>query len=135
EKIIQDLVKRITFEKKYIKNKLTNKKRKILAAGGTVAFRTASYTSYIESLISGLYFVLMLRTFPVDTIFRYKGRTFEDYEKCREVPDEPLRKDYFPEEPRSSLLSKVLASVISVGNLDRVGSDSNAYRLKKIRRS
>lgn len=33
-------------------------------------------------------------------------------EKCEEVPDEPLRKDYFPEEPRSSLLSRFLASVV-----------------------
>jgi hypothetical protein len=39
-------------------------------------------------------------------------------EKCGEVPDEPLRKDYFPEEPRSSLLSKVLGSVIGVRHLD-----------------
>lgn len=52
-----------------------------------------------------------------------------------EAPDEPLRKDYFPEEPRSSLLSEVLASVIGVGNMDGVGGDSNARRLEKIRRS
>lgn len=41
----------------------------------------------------------------------------QDCEKC-EVPDEPLRKDYFPEEPRSSLLSEVPASVVGVGHLD-----------------
>lgn len=63
----------------------------------------------------------------------HKGSS-QDCKKC-EVPDEPLRKDYFPEEPRSSLLSEVLASVIGVGNLDGVGGDSNARRLKKIRRS
>lgn len=45
------------------------------------------------------------------------------------------RKDYFPEEPRSNLLSEGLASVIGVGNLDGVGGDSNPRRLKKIRRS
>jgi hypothetical protein len=64
----------------------------------------------------------------------HKGSS-QDCETCGEVPDEPLRKDYFPEEPRSSLLSEVLSSVIGVGNLDGVGGDSNAHRLKKIRRS
>ncbi|KAJ5370336.1 uncharacterized protein N7496_006428 [Penicillium cataractarum] len=52
-----------------------------------------------------------------------------DCEKC-EVPDEPLRKDYFPEEPCSSLLSEVLASVIGVGNLDGVEGDSKEIRLE-----
>ncbi|KAJ5607201.1 hypothetical protein N7537_003820 [Penicillium hordei] len=56
------------------------------------------------------------------------------YEKCGEVPDKPLRKDYFPKEARSSLLSEVLASVISVGYLDGVDRDSNARYGKKIRR-
>jgi hypothetical protein len=56
----------------------------------------------------------------------------QDCEKCGEVPDEPLRKDYFPEGPRSSLLSEVLASVIGVGHLDGVDGDSNARRGKKI---
>ncbi|KAJ5267491.1 hypothetical protein N7478_010478 [Penicillium angulare] len=59
----------------------------------------------------------------------------QDCEKCEEVPDEPLRKDYFPEEPRSSLLSEVLASVVGVGHLDGLDGDSNARRCKKIRRS
>ncbi|OKO89278.1 hypothetical protein PENSUB_13813 [Penicillium subrubescens] len=59
----------------------------------------------------------------------------QNCEKCGKVPDEPQRKDYFPEEPHSSLLSEVLASVIGVGNLDGVGGDSNARRLKKTRRS
>ncbi|CAG8076447.1 unnamed protein product [Penicillium nalgiovense] len=56
-----------------------------------------------------------------------------DCEVCGEVPDEPLRKDYFPEEPRSSLLSEVLASTIGVGHLDGVDRDSNVRRGKKIR--
>lgn len=50
------------------------------------------------------------------------------------MPGEPLRKDHFPEEPGSSLLSEVLASVISMGYLDSVGGDSHARRGTKIRR-
>lgn len=61
--------------------------------------------------------------------------TSQGCEKCEEVPDEPLRKDYFPEEPRSSLLSEVLASVVGVGHLDGLDGDLNARRCKKIRRS
>ncbi|OQD84189.1 hypothetical protein PENSOL_c128G09724 [Penicillium solitum] len=62
------------------------------------------------------------------------GGSSQDFQKCGEVPDEPLRKDYFPGEPRSSLLSEALASVIGVGHLDGVDGDSNARRGKKIRR-
>lgn len=52
----------------------------------------------------------------------------QDCEKCEEVPGEPLREDYFPEEPYKSLLSGVLASVIGVGHLHEVDRDSNARR-------
>ena len=48
----------------------------------------------------------------------------QDCGKYGEVPDEPLRKDYFPKEPYNSLLSEVLASVIGVGYLDRIDRDS-----------
>ncbi|KAJ5712338.1 hypothetical protein N7493_008806 [Penicillium malachiteum] len=58
----------------------------------------------------------------------------QDCEKCGEVPNEPLRNDYFPEEPRSSLLSEVLASVTGVTQLDRVDEDLGAPRSKKPRR-
>jgi hypothetical protein len=61
------------------------------------------------------------------------GGCSQDCEKCGEVPDEPLRKDYFPEEPRISLLSDVLASVIGVEHLDGVDGNWNARRGKKIR--
>jgi hypothetical protein len=64
----------------------------------------------------------------------HEGSSSQDCEKCGEIPDEPLRKDYFPEGPRSSLLSEVLASVVGVGHLDGVDGDSNARRGKKIRR-
>lgn len=47
----------------------------------------------------------------------------QDCEKCGEVPDKPPGKDYFPEEPSSSLLSEVLASVIGVGHLDGIDGD------------
>jgi hypothetical protein len=43
-------------------------------------------------------------------------------EKCAEVPDEPLRKVYFPEECRSYLLSEVIAFVIGVEH-EHVDSD------------
>ena len=62
------------------------------------------------------------------------GGSSQNCEKCGEVPDEPLRKDYFPEEPRSCLLSEVLASVIGVQRLDGVAENSEAQRGKKIRR-
>ena len=58
----------------------------------------------------------------------------QDCGKYGEVPDEPLRKDYFPEEPHSSLLSEVLASVIGVGHLDGIDEDSPDRRGKKIGR-
>jgi hypothetical protein len=74
-------------------------------------------------------------TVEINHQFESHEGSSQDCKKCGEVPDEPLRKDYFPEEPRSSLLSEVLASVIGVGNLDRVGGDSNTRRLKKVRRS
>ena len=64
----------------------------------------------------------------------YEGSR-QDSKKCKEIPEEPLRKDYFPEEPPSSLLSEVLASVVGVGHLDRLDGDSNARCCKKIRRS
>ncbi|KAE8155565.1 hypothetical protein BDV40DRAFT_294231 [Aspergillus tamarii] len=46
------------------------------------------------------------------------GGSSRNCEKCGSIPDEPLRKDYFPEEPQSCLLSEVLASVIGVQHLD-----------------
>ena len=36
------------------------------------------------------------------------GGSPQDCEKCGKAPDEPLRMNYFPEEPRSSLLSESL---------------------------
>ncbi|KAJ5231014.1 hypothetical protein N7489_011722 [Penicillium chrysogenum] len=63
-----------------------------------------------------------------------RGGSSKDCEKCEEVPDEPLRRDYFPEEPRNRLLSEVLASVIGVRQLDGVDGNLNARRGKKILR-
>ncbi|KAL4934995.1 hypothetical protein BDV06DRAFT_140442 [Aspergillus oleicola] len=67
--------------------------------------------------------------------FEAHGCSFEDCEKCGNIPDEPLKKDYFPEEPRSCLLSEVLASVIGVRHLDEVDGNSKPRRIKKVRRS
>jgi hypothetical protein len=58
----------------------------------------------------------------------------QNCDQCGKIPDEPLRKDYFPEEPRSCLLSEVLASTIGVQHLDGVDKNSTARRGKKIRR-
>ncbi|KAK6810476.1 hypothetical protein RU639_013750 [Aspergillus parasiticus] len=65
------------------------------------------------------------------------GGSSRNCEKCGSIPDEPLRKDYFPEEPQSCLLREVLASVIGVQHLDGVLVDgnSNLRRIKKIWRS
>lgn len=62
------------------------------------------------------------------------GGSSQNCEKCGELPDEPRREDYFPEEPTSCLLSEVLASVIGVPNLDGVDGCSKARGSKKIRR-
>ncbi|KAJ5253723.1 hypothetical protein N7524_010903 [Penicillium chrysogenum] len=62
------------------------------------------------------------------------GGSSQDCEKCGEIPDEPLRRDYFPEEPRSRLLSEVLAAVIGVPHLDEVDGALNTCCGKKIRR-
>ncbi|KAL3456097.1 hypothetical protein BJX64DRAFT_281593 [Aspergillus heterothallicus] len=56
-------------------------------------------------------------------------------ERCGNIPDELLRKDYFPEEPRSCLLSQFLASVIDVQHLDGVDGNSKPRHVKKARRS
>ena len=74
-------------------------------------------------------------TVEINHQFEAHEGSSQDREKCGEVPDEPLRKDYFPEEPRSRLLSEVLASVIGGGHLDGVDGDPNARCCKKIRRS
>ena len=62
------------------------------------------------------------------------GGSSQNCEQCGEIPDEPLKKDYFPEEPRSCLLSEVLASIIGVQHLDGVDKNSTTRRGKKIRR-
>ncbi|CAG8008601.1 unnamed protein product [Penicillium salamii] len=62
------------------------------------------------------------------------GGSSKNCEKCGEIPDEPLRREYFPEEPCSKLLSEVLASVIGVPNLDEVDGSLNTHCGKKIRR-
>lgn len=62
------------------------------------------------------------------------GGNLQNCEQCGEIPDEPLSKDYFPEEPRSCLLSEVLASIIGVQHLDGVDKNSTTRRGKKIRR-
>ena len=62
------------------------------------------------------------------------GGSSQNCEQCGEIPDEPLRKDYFPEEPRSCLLSEVLASIIGVQHLDGVDKKSTTQRGKRIRR-
>lgn len=46
------------------------------------------------------------------------GGSYKECQKCVEVPDEPLRKNEFPEEPCTSQLCDVLASVIGVEQLD-----------------
>ncbi|KAE8334737.1 hypothetical protein BDV24DRAFT_172016 [Aspergillus arachidicola] len=95
----------------------------------------------------------------IEDWFRYKGCSFDwnrksntaevnhqleahgdssrNCEKCGSIPDEPLRKDYFPEEPQSCLLSEVLASVIGVQHLDGVPVDgySNLRHVEEVRRS
>lgn len=48
--------------------------------------------------------------------------------------DVATRKDYFPKEPQSSLLSEVLAAVIGVGNLDFT-THSDVRRLREIHHS
>ncbi|GMG12999.1 unnamed protein product [Aspergillus oryzae] len=65
------------------------------------------------------------------------GGSSRNCEKYGSIPDEPLRKDYFPEEPQSYLLTEVLASVICVQHLDGVPVDgySNLRRIKEVRRS
>ena len=50
--------------------------------------------------------------------------SFQNCEQCGEIPDEPLRRDYFPKEPHSCPLSEVLASIIGVQHLDRVDKNS-----------
>lgn len=62
------------------------------------------------------------------------GGSSRNCEKCGEIPDELLRKDYFPEGPCSCLLSEVLASVIGVQHLEGVDENSKPQRSKKIRR-
>ena len=103
----------------------------------------------------------LLRSAPVFFLLRYKGRSFkrkiyctinskkqkrveskrqleiyednsENGEKC-EVPDEPQKKARFLEKPRGSLLGDVLATVIGARNSNRLDSDPNACRAKKIR--
>lgn len=61
------------------------------------------------------------------------GGSYRNCEKYGSIPDEPLRKDYFPEEPQSCLLSEVLASVIGVQHLDGVPVDgySTLRRIKE----
>ncbi|KAJ5288141.1 hypothetical protein N7478_003827 [Penicillium angulare] len=194
ERITEDPVKRVAFERKCIEDELTNQKRVILLQenpsrrshcrfwdcvprklNGEPNIRSA-FRFNVKDL-SGRYYVVepnkyyhvscmeqifpdlssLGRTFEVDIYDRFrrahakwdrKDNTVEinhqlgdhegsrqDCEKCEEVPHEPLRKDYFPEEPRSSLLSEVLASVVGVGHLDELDGDLNARRCKKIRRS
>lgn len=63
----------------------------------------------------------------------HESSSSQDCEKCGEVPDEPMRKDYFPKEPQSCLLSELLATVIGVANLD-FRTDSDVRRLREIYR-
>lgn len=56
-------------------------------------------------------------------------------ERCGDIPDEPLRKDYFPEERRSCRLSEVLASVIGVQHLDEVVEKPKSGRRKKVQQN
>ncbi|GKZ49461.1 hypothetical protein AbraIFM66951_002025 [Aspergillus brasiliensis] len=206
EKIAQDPVKRVAFERKCIEDGLTNEKRVIILQDNP---STRSHCRFWECIptklngepnirsafrfnvkdLSGRYYergVLQMeggvtqltsaswqisrfhdaiedwfhykgRTFDVKTYDRFKrkyakwdgeystaminhqleahGCSFGDCEKCGNIPDEPLKKDYFPEEPRSCLLSEVLASVIGVRHLDEVDGNSKPRRIKKVRRS
>ena len=51
-----------------------------------------------------------------------------------DIPDEPLRKDYFPEVRRSCRLSEVLASVLGVQHLDAI-VEKPKYRRRKVRQN
>lgn len=42
----------------------------------------------------------------------------EDCEQCENIPVEPRKKEYFPDEPQVCLLSDVLASVAGVAHVD-----------------